>query len=129
MIVRAIGEGDKASSYGGYPDGFLQVAQERNLLKGIQSEQGQGLSRSSVAVLLYNYYTARNDLAASGDSHVHSWATRHIDEVGHMESNGTHMVMVYYCNCGEVFFCDNPDTVARWNIHCDPFTGCEYSYR
>ena len=59
----------------------------------------------------------------------HNWTTRHIDEVGHMESNGTHMVMVYYCNCGEVFFCDNPDAVARWHEHSDPFTGCEYSYR
>ena len=42
MIVRAIGEGDKASSYGGYPDGFLQVAQERNLLKGSRRSRGRG---------------------------------------------------------------------------------------
>ena len=118
MIVRAIGEGDKASSYGGYPDGFLQVAQERNLLKGIQAARGQGLSRSSVAVLLYNYYTA-----APEDSHVHNWATRHIGEVGHYESIGVHTVVIQYCDCGEVFPLDTPDNIARWQAHKNPLTG------
>lgn len=116
MIVRTIGEGDKASSYGGYPDGFLQVAQERNLLKGIQAARGQGLSRSSVAVLLYNYYTAVPE-----DSHVHNWATCHIDEVGHYESTGTHTVLINWCNCGAVFVSSDPDFEAKWNAHNDPY--------
>lgn len=54
MIIRTIGEGDRANSNGGYPNGFIQVAQEKNLLNGIQAVQGQGLSRGAVAMLLYN---------------------------------------------------------------------------
>ena len=116
MIVRTIGEGDRASSYGGYPDGFLQAAQERNLLKGIQAVRGQGLSRSSVSVLLYNSYTA-----VPGDSHIHNWATRHIDEVGHYESSGTHTVRIEWCECGVHFRLGDPDDEARRREHYDPF--------
>ena len=124
MIVRAIGEGDKASSYGGYPDGFLLVAQEHGLLEGIQAARGQGLSRSSVAVLLYNYYTA-----APGDSHVHSWATRHIDEVGHYEKTGTQKYAVIYCGCGAVFTGDDPNMGEKWREHRNLVDGCRYSHR
>lgn len=120
MIVRAIGEGDKAASYGGYPNGFLQVAQEKNLLNGIQATQGQGLSRGAVAVLLYNYYTTQNNPGTSSDGHTHNWATRHVDEVGHMASNGTHTVLVTTCDCGMVFSSDDPDCRRKYNEHHDP---------
>lgn len=56
MIVRAIGESENAQESGGYPDGFLFVARERGLLAGLSKEKGVPLSRSDVAVLLYNYY-------------------------------------------------------------------------
>lgn len=56
MIVRAIGESENAQESGGYPDGFLFVARERGLLAGLSKEKGGPLSRSDVAVLLYNYY-------------------------------------------------------------------------
>lgn len=97
MIVRAIGEEDAANYYGGYPDGHLYVADGKNLLKGIPPMKGQGLARSSVAVLLYNYYTAQSNLVG----HSHNWATRHVAEVGHYEeSSGTHKVTYYTCDCG-----------------------------
>lgn len=56
MVVRAIGGGDAAIKYGGYPDGFLAVAKENSLLGDILAEKGELLSRADIAVLLYNYY-------------------------------------------------------------------------
>lgn len=56
MVIRAIGEGDAAVEYGGYPDGFLAVAKENSLLDGILAEKGEPLSRADIALLLYNYY-------------------------------------------------------------------------
>ena len=123
MIVRAIGEEDAANYYGGYPDGHLYVADGKNLLKGIPPMKGQGLARSSVAVLLYNYYTA-----ASGVAHTHSWATRHIDEVGHYESSGTHKVTYYTCSCGFYLNSDDPNWKTLWQEHKKPITGCKGAY-
>lgn len=56
MVIRAIGEGDTAVKYGGYPDGFLAAAKENSLLDGILAEKGEPLSRADISVLLYNYY-------------------------------------------------------------------------
>lgn len=56
MVIRAIGKGDAAVEYGGYPDGFLTVAKENFLLDGILAEKGEPLSRADIALLLYNYY-------------------------------------------------------------------------
>lgn len=83
MIVRAIGESDKANSYGGYPNGFLLAAQENGLLKGIPAVLGQGLSRGSVAVLLYNYYTTRNNASAPDGGHVHQYTEKTVTGLGH----------------------------------------------
>lgn len=71
MIIRAIGESNQATSYGGYPGGFIQVAEERFLLEGIQAKQGQGLSRGAVAMLLYNYYLWMP--AKPNDGHTHQY--------------------------------------------------------
>lgn len=96
MIVRTIGEGDRANSNGGYPKGFIQVAQEKNLLNGIQEVQGQGLSRGAVAMLLYNYYTTQNNSGTSSNpgEHTHNWVTK--EGTGHMEQVqvGTKQVLV-----------------------------------
>lgn len=59
MIVRAIGwnaEIDDIEKIGGYPDGFMFLAQERGILEGISAEKGEMLSRADVASLLFNYY-------------------------------------------------------------------------
>lgn len=118
MIVRAIGEGDKAISYGGYPNGFIQVAQEKNLLKGIQATQGQGLSRGAVAVLLYNYYTTQNNSGTSSNGHTHDWDERLVEEVGHYEpSSGTHKVFVTQCDCGFIVDSDDPNASQKWGHH------------
>ena len=71
MLIRAIGEGDSANSKGGYPKGFIAVAEERFLLEGIPVEQGQGMTRGAVAMLLNNYYTWMP--AKPGDGHTHHY--------------------------------------------------------
>ncbi len=57
MIVRMLGTGaaEEAERYGGYPNGFLQLADEMNMLAGIHSAKGKNFSRANVAVLLTNY--------------------------------------------------------------------------
>lgn len=60
MIISAIGKEDSAIAFGGYPTGYLLVAEANSLLKGIQTKQGQGMPRGDVAILLYNYYTSRD---------------------------------------------------------------------
>lgn len=87
MIVRTIGEGDRANSNGGYPNGFIKVAQEKNLLNGIQAVQGQGLSRGSVAMLLYNYYITQNNPGTSSNpgEHTHNYIEKAVPGTGHYE--------------------------------------------
>lgn len=56
MIVRAIGGGEAAAKYGGYPDGFLAVAAEAELTATIRAEKGEYLSRADISMILYAYY-------------------------------------------------------------------------
>lgn len=127
MIVRAIGEGDKATSYGGYPNGFIKVAQEKNLLNGIQAVQGQGLSRGAVAMLLYNYYTTQNNPGTSSNvgEHTHNYIEKTVPGTGgHYEQVqvGTEQVLVrnekkqyIKCDgCGGAFY-----TNEEWDAHTD----------
>ena len=97
MVIRAINKEDSAINLGGYPTGYLLAAEANGLLKGIQSEQGQGLVRSSVAVLLYNYYTSLNNSATPGDDHIHNYVEKTIPGTGgHYEQVqvGTEKVLV-----------------------------------
>lgn len=96
MIVRTIGEGDRANYNGGYPNGFIQVAQEKNLLNGIQAVQGQGLSRGAVAMLLYNYYQNNPGTSSDVGKHTHNYVTKTVSGSGHMEQVqvGTKQVLV-----------------------------------
>lgn len=109
MVIRAIGESNQATSYGGYPNGFIQVAEERFLLEGIQAKQGQGLSRGAVAMLLYNYYLWTP--AKPNDGHTHQYIEKtmpgsgtggHYEEVrvqvGTKTVNDYATVTTYGCN-------------------------------
>lgn len=137
MIVRTIGEGDRANSNGGYPNGFIQVAQEKNLLNGIQAVQGQGLSRGAVAMLLYNYYTTQNNSGPSSDvgEHTHNWVTK--EGTGHYEQVqvGTKQVLVdnkkseyWQClKCGFIAY-TNADIDAHHNSESPYFSpDCAFS--
>lgn len=97
MIVRAIGEGVRANSNGGYPNGYLLVAREHNLLEGIQATQGQGLSRGAVAMLLYNYYQNNSGTSSNVGEHTHNYIEQTVPGTGgHYEQVqvGTEQVLV-----------------------------------
>lgn len=105
MVIRAIGESNQAISYGGYPGGFIQVAEERFLLDGIQAKQGQGLSRGSVAMLLYNYYITQNNPGNSSNvgEHTHNYVTQTVEYskevlIGTETINDYAQVTIYGCN-------------------------------
>lgn len=56
MVVRAVGLNEMAMEYGGYPDGYIQIALESGYLANISSQKGTPLFRFEIAVLLFNYY-------------------------------------------------------------------------
>ena len=54
LIVRAIGGTELATKAGGYPDGYLSLAEQHGFLENIHAKKGEPLSRSDIAVLLFN---------------------------------------------------------------------------
>lgn len=56
MVIRAVGGNNVAMELGGYPNGYMSVAEENKLLVGINAKSGEPLSRSDIAQVLYNYY-------------------------------------------------------------------------
>lgn len=55
MMVRVLGKEADAANQGGYPNGFLSIAEGEGLLSGMHASKGDKLSRANVAVLLSNY--------------------------------------------------------------------------
>ena len=59
MVVRAagwVGDDIDIEQLGGYPDGYISLAQQRGLLEDISFSKGLEMSRSEVAIILYNYF-------------------------------------------------------------------------
>lgn len=54
MVIRAVGGEQEAQDMGGYPDGYLNLANENHLLNGVFSEKGEPLSRADIAAIIYN---------------------------------------------------------------------------
>lgn len=54
MVLNAIGGKKLAEEYGGYPDGYLIVAEANGILNGVTGSSDSPMSRSSVALLLFN---------------------------------------------------------------------------
>lgn len=54
MIIRALGGGELAAQYGGYPNGFISVAEQHGFLENIKAQKGEPLSRGDIAILLFN---------------------------------------------------------------------------
>jgi hypothetical protein len=54
MVVRSLGYEPSIAAKGGYPAGYLVVASENNLLKGITGKVGEPASRGFVAMLVNN---------------------------------------------------------------------------
>lgn len=57
------------------------------------------------------------DCGESGNYGDHNWSIRHIDEIGHYESSGTHRVMFKKCNCGFIVNSDQPNANEIWEAH------------
>lgn len=54
MIIRAVGGEPEALVAGGYPEGYLAVAREYNLLAGVSAKQGEPMIRANIAILINN---------------------------------------------------------------------------
>ena len=53
MVVEAAGYGALARKRGGYPDGYINVADDKNLTKNISVIEGEDAVRSAVAMMVY----------------------------------------------------------------------------
>ena len=58
MMVNALGYGDLAGQYGGYPNGYVTVAKNRGLLTNVNGKVGDRQNRANVAIMLLNLDTA-----------------------------------------------------------------------
>lgn len=56
IIVRAAEWDEDIDILGGYPEGYLAIAEGHQLLDGVAVEKGQLLPRAYVATMLFNYY-------------------------------------------------------------------------
>lgn len=54
MIIRALGHEHFAIEAGGYPDGYIEVANNQGYTTGISALKGMPLSRNQVAIIIYN---------------------------------------------------------------------------
>ena len=74
MIVRILGYENEAKFAGGYPDGYLSIAQNLGLLNGINVKKGAFLDRKSVAIIIYNSIpvsaSSASDLAEAANNAV-----------------------------------------------------------
>ena len=54
MLVRAIGQYSAANDAGGYPNGFIYVANKSGYLDGISANKGDQMRRLQIAAICYN---------------------------------------------------------------------------
>lgn len=54
MLVCAMKKESKAKKLGGWPDGYIAVAEEEEVLGGVNSSKGNTINRGSMAQLVYN---------------------------------------------------------------------------
>ena len=53
-LVTMLGYANVAEAYGGYPTGYIKVANSEKLLTGISGSDSQAINRGDVALLIYN---------------------------------------------------------------------------
>lgn len=54
MLVCAAGYGDYAEYLGGWPNGYLSVASDKGITKGVSAGQDEAVTRAQVAQMIYN---------------------------------------------------------------------------
>lgn len=71
MVIRALGGTETANERGGYPNGFISMAEEYGFLEGTAFELGKSIPRAEVATILYNssgfYFNVNPDDIQDGD--------------------------------------------------------------
>lgn len=74
MLVNALKLGDYAGKMGGYPDGYIAVADGYGLLEGVNGQKGKQQTRAEIATMLMNYSNAREGkgLGIMGRGHYRS---------------------------------------------------------
>ena len=127
MLIRAIGESEQAISKGGYPKGFIAVAEESNLLEGIPVGQGQGMTRGAVAMLLYNYYQNNSGTSSNVGEHTHNYVTQtveHTEErlIGTETVNDYAQVTIYGCNACDFTTYDSDEMIRHVDARYAPIT-------
>lgn len=53
MIVRAMGLEEAALEYGGFPNGYIEVADMYGFTQGLSAQAGEKMARGQVAILVY----------------------------------------------------------------------------
>lgn len=53
MVVRAMGLEDVAIEYGGYPNGYIEVADEYGFTWGLSVQRGEAMTRGQISILIY----------------------------------------------------------------------------
>lgn len=71
MLLRAFGLREEAENAGGYPNGYLSVANRYHLLDGVDFKSKNGIKRYETAVIIYN---ARNLNSSYGDTEISDYA-------------------------------------------------------
>lgn len=54
MVLRALGRAEEAEGAGGFPNGFLSVAEESGFTYDLDAHPGEPMARWQIAVLLFN---------------------------------------------------------------------------
>ncbi|MBQ8588533.1 MAG: S-layer homology domain-containing protein, partial [Clostridia bacterium] len=76
MLVCAVNKGDKAEAEGGWPDGYIKIAEEMDVLQGIDAAKGEAISRGTMAQLVYNFIA----IAEDEFSYMYDWNNGTVEE-------------------------------------------------
>ena len=63
MMVNAMNFGSAAGKLGGYPNGYVKVADNLGLTANVSGKAGTKLTRGNVAIMLFNYYDNSQPIA------------------------------------------------------------------
>lgn len=82
MIVRAMNYGDFAESSGGYPSGYIKVANDKRLTKNAMGYVGEEAPRGKVAKLVYNALLANYPRLKSSEPGYNGTVNRYEETEG-----------------------------------------------
>lgn len=75
MLIVALGYGFLAENKGGYPSGYISVAQDNKILKNVHTQNGQTMTRGAIARLIFNSLEV-NTAEMTGFNFVHTFINK-----------------------------------------------------